>query len=438
VVWDDPGKCEHEWVEEEGERDRDRSGDNNVNRLHRTRQPLNLPPSNSPRKKHENIDDNRGKQEIVKFQNWVCKKCSAWKGELGHEPTPQLFAKHLCDIFEEVNRVLKSYGTCFVNLGDSYNSSSCLVQLPEMFALEMTYERGWTLRSKIIWQKNNALPQSSKNRFTNSYEFVYFFTKNKNYYFEQQFEPYESLPHGGQFGSNKGADDESLFNVQYDPNTDPDRFYGNPGRNKRDVWSIPTQPSSVKHFATFPEKLVETPILAGCPLKICKKCGKPRQKYYVVVGDISSLDESTVRLLKSMGSDSEGNYDGNNQKDYESHNAQLPSDVKRRILESIKKEKEERWTDCDCVLKEYEPGVVLDPFVGSGTTPKVARKLGRRWIGIDISEAYLKEAETKIEGWQRPDGLDVCASLSEQGFSPPKENLESLWGEDGGDRQEHS
>lgn len=405
VIWDDDrfppagGDCDHEWVY-----------------TNKESMPLDLPPTGGVRKKFEPSKENRGKQNSIKIKSATCKRCGAWLGELGQEPTPQLFIKHLCDIFDEVKRVLKPHGSCYVNLGDSYSNMTpslppkCLVQLPSLFAIEMTYGRGWTLRNRIVWYKPNALPSSVKDRFTNSYEYVYFFTKSEKYYFEQQFEPYESMPHGGQFGSRKGVEDDNeiLQNVQYDPDTDPLRFYGNPGRNKRDVWFISTQSSTVPHFAQFPESLIETPILACCPKYLCNKCGKPREKFYVEVSntgiaeltELTEQKESDARILNT----------GNGLK------------------------KEERWTDCNCgkwvretEAYEHSPGVVLDPFVGSGTTCKVARKLGRKWIGIDISESFLKEAVGKISGWQRPDGKDVSMSLLEQGFKPPEKTIDEIW-----------
>jgi len=451
VIWDDDINCDHEWVYNNEETE-----------------PLNLPPTGGVRKKFEPLSENRGKQNPIKIKSATCKKCGAWKGELGHELTPQLFIKHLCDIFDEVKRVLKPYGSCYVNLGDSYSKRGvvdvnrwnykeiahrpssrveslppkCLVQVPSLFSIEMTYGRGWTLRNTIIWRKPNTLPSSVKDRFTNSYEYLFFFTKNEKYYFEQQFEPYKSKPHGGQFGSRKGVDDgeEILQNVQYDPNTQPQRFYGNPGRNKRDVWSIPTHASDVPHFAIFPEQLIETPIKASCPRYVCKKCGKPREKVYVEVEHIpntptetniltettETIPTETIELLKSMGSDKNGEYHGNEKKDYKTSNAQMPSETKRRILEGIRKEKEEQWIKCSCGVG-FEPGVVLDPFMGSGTTAVMARKLNRRWVGVDISETFLKEAANKIQGWKRPDGKDVQMSLLEQGFRPPTLDLDSVW-----------
>ena len=150
-----------------------------------------------------------------------CSKCGAWKGQLGLEPDFNLFIKHLCDIFDEVKRVLKKDGTCWVNLGDTYYTKSgsgfvndnlnpkteeevssttginvaneirgrgllpskCLTCVPERFVLEMI-NRGWILRNKIIWHKPNHMPTSVKDRFANSWEYLFMFSNSKKYYFD--------------------------------------------------------------------------------------------------------------------------------------------------------------------------------------------------------------------------------------------------------------
>jgi|LSQX01.2.fsa_nt_gb site-specific DNA-methyltransferase (adenine-specific) len=110
-------------------------------------------------------------------------------GQLGLEPTFQEYLDNLKAIFREVKRVLKKEGTCWANLGDSYNENKCLLQIPSRFALIMTDELGFILRNEIIWQKPNCMPSSVRDRFTIDFEMLYFFVKNRKYYFEQQKEP---------------------------------------------------------------------------------------------------------------------------------------------------------------------------------------------------------------------------------------------------------
>jgi len=249
----------------------------------------------------------------------TCIKCGAWKGELGLEPTFHFFIEHLCQIFDEVKRVLKPEGSCWVNLGDSYASSGgpsrhkgytdpkypngrngsfdepssyeqngakpkSLCQIPSRFAIAMT-DRGWILRNSIVWHKRNCMPSSASDRFTVDYEMLYFFTKQTKYYFEQQFEtyapasdvryrqalragksyvtkepykkntPYSNYKRGQGAIQSRGDDGDGLCVGGHNPL----------GRNKRCVWTINTQPLKEAHFASYPEKLIETPILASCP-----------------------------------------------------------------------------------------------------------------------------------------------------------------------------
>lgn len=228
-------------------------------------------------------------------------------GQLGLEPTFDLYIKHLCDIFEETKRVLKDEATLWVNLGDTYSSSGgmtntkhlktakvgatksgiqlasskwrkenksknnipdkSLVGIPFRFAIEMI-NRGWILRNTLIWHKNNCMPSSATDRFTVDYEYIFFFSKTKHYYFQQQFE--KSLDYKDDIRrmskNNKQTKNSQQSQEQWNAkkiNVDRIKL----GRNKRTVWNVNTKPFKEAHFAVFPEALVETPILAGCPPK---------------------------------------------------------------------------------------------------------------------------------------------------------------------------
>lgn len=257
-------------------------------------------------------------------------------GQLGLEPTFQEYITKLCDIFDEVKRVLKKDGTCWVNMGDTYSGNKegktdnkasdylkdtskgihkkatiqekCLCQIPSRFAIEMT-NRGWTLRNKIIWHKPNCMPSSVKDRFTVDFEEVFFFVKSKKYWFKTQYEPYTAPMNrwGGNNLEAKGVSnwDKGTKQKSYrERNMRPNEL----GKNKRTVWTITTKPFREAHFATFPEKLIEPMIKAGCP----------------------------------------------------------------------------------------KGGIILDPFMGAGTTALVAKKLGRNYLGIELNEAYIKIAEDRI------------------------------------------
>ncbi len=281
------------------------------------------------------------------------------EGQLGLEPTFQKYITKLCDIFDEVKRVLKKEGTCWVNLGDTYMGNSSysekgrqgfgkdkigminkkqwlypkykaaassrlrarehiesgqiieksLCQIPSRFAIEMT-NRGWILRNEIIWHKPNCMPSSASDRFTVDFEKVFFFTKSKRYFFEQQLEKsiwaekdsrFEKGPsRGGKATSGKYSIDKG------------GAFREDGMRNKRSVWTVNTKGYKEAHFATYPESLIEPMVSSGCP-----------------VG-----------------------------------------------------------------------GVCLDIFMGSGTTAVVTKKQNKNYLGIELNLEYIKIAEERIKNTQ--------------------------------------
>ncbi|MEQ8784725.1 MAG: site-specific DNA-methyltransferase [Pirellulaceae bacterium] len=240
--------------------------------------------------------------------------------QIGQEASPEDYVARLTTIFAEVRRVLKTSGTLWLVLGDKYVDGR-LLGLPWRVALALQ-DDGWMLRSDIIWHKPNAMPSSVKTRPTTDHEYVFFFSRDKKYYYDADAirEPHvtfsdNSRMRGGrkhffQRGSTpengKNGGNNNLHDARWDQAFHPD------GRNKRTVWSVSLSKFREAHFAVFPPQLVETCIRAGCP---------PR-------------------------------------------------------------------------------GVVLDPFLGSGTTACVARQLGRRYVGIDCAEEYCEMARRRIADTQ--------------------------------------
>lgn len=295
-------------------------------------------------------------------------------GQIGLEETPEKYIERITEVFMEVHRVLKPNGTLWLNIGDSYWGGgwrgselnehsgeiqkgskgthcgeampSCkgnkggykpkdLIGIPWMLAFSLR-NAGWYLRQDIIWHKPNPMPESVTDRCTKSHEYIFLLSKSQKYYFDHEAiqEPcidqnrtnFQSGSRSN--GINKDRNDNDLGersknwkpktkNCQYDgqvPNSMhirremglSDAVYT--VRNKRDVWSINVKPCKEAHFATYPEELVSTCILAGCP----------------------------------------------------------------------------------------ESGIVLDPFMGSGTTGIVANKLGRHFVGIELNPEYIEMAERRI------------------------------------------
>ena len=225
------------------------------------------------------------------------------KGQIGLELSVEEYLEKLIAIFDEVKRVLKPSGTCWANFGDTYANKTkgghqdkvkknlfdsfmqksvipklpvkldipakSLCMIPSRFAIQMI-ERGWILRNEIIWHKTNAMPQGVRDRFTVDFEKVFFFVKEQKYYFKQQYEPLKnpnelkrrfSYPYENhKYRKLLGRTPKPLDKIKQSQEEILKR-----GRNKRCVWMISNGMSRANHFAVFPEKLVETPILAGCP-----------------------------------------------------------------------------------------------------------------------------------------------------------------------------
>jgi len=138
-----------------------------------------------------------------------------------------------------------------------------LCMIPERFAIAMI-DRGWILRNKIIWHKPNVMPQSIKDRFTVDWEYLFFFSKQKEYYFNTQYEPFRSDPPyktTSRFGGDKAAGygNDLYSGKSWESNSTVE------GRIKRAVWTIPTEPYGDEHYAAYPVDLCKTPIEAGCP-----------------------------------------------------------------------------------------------------------------------------------------------------------------------------
>ena len=274
-------------------------------------------------------------------ESGYCARCGGWQGQLGQEPVREEFIAHLVSVFRECRRVLKKTGTLWVNLGDSYSKpykynarqasewyasnrkndhclidmrvdkkrhrvlSKSLCNIPGRFADEMILD-GWILRNEIIWYKPTCVPSPVTDRFTVDFEKMFFFVKHPRYRFNRQYEPYAAstferyrhpMTSNGKCGEFQRIAGTPKGMMKVNPN----------GRNMRCVWRIAFEQNKQKHYAMFPTKLVEVPILAGSP----------------------------------------------------------------------------------------EGGIVLDPFMGAGTTAAVAKRLGRSFIGFDMNREYVDIANRR-------------------------------------------
>ncbi|MGB7124426.1 MAG: site-specific DNA-methyltransferase [Thermoplasmata archaeon] len=350
-----------------------------------------------------------------------CLHCGAWKGELGLEPAPESYVDHLAGVFDEVRRVLRSDGTLWLNLGDTYCTHPAgltgakrwkastleirdrtgaeqagsidkripnlkekdLVGVPWKIAFELQ-RRGWWLRADCIWSKRNPMPEPTRDRPTRSHEYVFLLTKSQRYFYDAEAvrEPLQEsslrrlrhhLPNpvdNPAYQSKHPRGDFRRFPLL--TNTDPT------GRNLRSVWQIATQPYRGAHLATFPEALPEICIRAGTSEKgACASCGTPWVHKVRAEGGGIGHDwhpEKSLAVGRGQGIAAPGIHDG----------------TYRRVDLGYRKA-------CSCSTKRVVPCVVLDPFMGSGTVLAVARRLRRRSVGIDLNPQYATLARERID-----------------------------------------
>jgi site-specific DNA-methyltransferase (adenine-specific) len=193
--------------------------------------------------------------------------------QIGNEESPEQYINRLIEVFDQAKRVLKEDGTLWLNLGDKYIDGN-LAGLPWKLALSLK-ERGWILRSDIIWYKPNAMPSSVKNRPTTDHEYIFLFAKSSKYYYDADSirEPHvtfseKSKMKGGRNHLGKAGGTPELGKNGGNSNLHKGRWdqaFHPKGRNKRTVWEVPLSKFRDAHFAVFPEQLIEPCILAGSP-----------------------------------------------------------------------------------------------------------------------------------------------------------------------------
>lgn len=343
-----------------------------------------------------------------------CLKCSAWRGQLGLEPTLELYLSHLMAVFQEVRRVLRPDGVCWVNIGDSYGGDKSwgrndtdkmypgnpdglrstgklpgksglkpkdLCLIPFRFALAMQAD-GWWVRQDIIWAKKNPMPESVTDRCTKAHEYIFLCTKSAKYFYDAEAvkeKVSEVSLKRAEYGwdcNRASTKNASMGGEGIHVEKMGTRFVDPSGRNLRSVWEINTQPYPEAHFATFPEELPRRCILAGTSARgCCPECGKPWER----VVEKTFVQEGPVRnrgRVKSGDKDAKSMTMGDGGK--VGHNGT----------------KTLSWRPTCDHKKDPVPCRVLDPFIGSGTTGKVAESLGRDWVGIDLGYGELSDKRT--------------------------------------------
>ena len=253
------------------------------------------------------------------------------ENQIGLEQTPEEYVDEMVKVLQEVKNVLTDDGTCWVNIGDSYYNyrpgrgqglakqtvsntrqdlpdvcprrgnrieglkEKDLIGIPWMFAFAMRAD-GWYLRQDIIWHKPNPMPESVRDRCTKSHEYIFLFSKDRKYYYDNEAIKEPVKQDWGTRDRTNGKYHNPGTGLQ--PHSGLTKSYTK--RNKRSVWSVNKKPYKGAHFATYPPELIEPCIKAG----------------------------------------------------------------------------------------SEEGDIILDPFMGSGTTAMVAKQLGRYYMGCELHEDY--------------------------------------------------
>ena len=292
-----------------------------------------------------------------------------YEGQIGSEATPAEFIDALIAATREMVRVLKPSGSIFVNLGDKMADKS-LMLLPERYRIRAVDELGLIARAVVIWSKPNGLPESVTDRVRRSHEDWVHLTKQPRYYsaVDEIREPHRSEP--GREGVGALGGQKSLRPVG--PNSGA---YNPLGKLPGSVWTISTQPLTVPdhlgidHFAAFPMEWPRRIITGWSPREVCSACGEGRRP-------VAEQDRTSREALRPA-------YGAGN------HGTGGSTLGPRGVVAFI------AGYACACpdTSAPATPGVVLDPFGGTGTTALVADVLGRHGVSVDLSQDYCRLAE---------------------------------------------
>jgi len=338
-----------------------------------------------------------------------------YDGQIGSEATPAEFLDALWAVTRECVRVLKPSGSIWVNLGDKYSrgvvkpdaaldpknhgrghfpeqtgiAAKSLCGIPWRYAIGCIDDLGLILRAEVIWSKPNGLPESVTDRVRRSHEQWFHFTLEPRYFsaLDEIREPQKQPERSGTWnGANTGDPASPRSHSAWQGEV---LAYNPLGKLPGSVWSIPSEPLKVPddlgvdHFAAFPQEWPRRLILGWCPAEVCTACGQGRAPVTELDADYAAYREATGDWNASLRS-----ADGYDQKANRRVDAAAPQTWAGTITGYA--------CACPDTTAPSTPGVVLDPFAGTGTVPMVARALGRTGIGVDLSSDYLRLASWRV------------------------------------------
>lgn len=292
------------------------------------------------------------------------------KEQIGQEASPGEYVDAILDCLREWRRVLRPTGSIFLNIGDTFHKRH-LTGIPARLEVAAA-DDGWILRNRIIWAKDTGMPEPAQNRLANRHEYVLHFVPRHDYYYD-------------------------LFGYA--------QVCGN-GANPGDVWRFNPGRHMGRHLAPFPTEIVRRAILLACPVVVCEACGAPRRR---IVRRTAQLDPSRPQAKRAMEIAREkgltpahiaavqatGVSDAGKALLVQNGTGRNAEEVRRLAAEAkealggyfreftFARRETVGWSACECGARQL-PGVVLDPFAGTGTTLKTAREMGRSAIGVDL------------------------------------------------------
>ncbi|MFF3162815.1 DNA-methyltransferase [Streptomyces sp. NPDC003273] len=289
--------------------------------------------------------------------------------QIGLESTPEAFVSSIMACLTEWRRVLRPTGSVFMNIGDTYFKRS-LVGIPGRIEAAAV-DAGWSIRNRIIWAKTGGMPEPAKNRLANRHEYIIHLTYKPTYYYDlQAYQEYLGVA-------------------------------ANPG----DVWMIEPERDMSAHLAPYPREIVRRAISLACPPQVCLTCGKPRKRVTertdqldptrpqarraMELAKLHRLTPEHIRAIQATGVSDVGkatkfqNGTGRNSQEVQRLAAEAKAALGGYFREfTFAKRETVGWTDCG--HNNAARGTVLDPFVGTGTTAKVAVDMERDAIGVDL------------------------------------------------------